>query len=102
MPALLVSGLTLADHYRRSGHAVLSTSRQIVMVQALLSLVSRGVPVFEGETLIARTARETVVGIYYFSIAALNIRLFEVGHDGTGNRRGRIGQLCVGLASESG
>lgn len=79
LPALVVSGLIMADHYRRSGHAVLSTSRQIVMVQALLPLVSRGVPVFEGETLFARTARETVVGTDYFSIAALNIRLFEAG-----------------------
>ena len=79
MPALLVSALIMADHYRRSGHAVLSTSRQIVMVQALLPLVSRGVPVFEGETLFARTARDVIVGSDYHSIAALNVRLFEAG-----------------------
>ncbi len=79
MPAFLVSALIMADHYRRSGHAVLSTSRQIVMVQALLPLVSRGVQVFEGDTLFARTAREVVIGNDYNSIFVLNVRLFEAG-----------------------
>jgi hypothetical protein len=78
-PPLLASGLIMADHYRRSGHAVLSTSKQIVMVQALMPLVVRGVPVFEGETLFLSTAREVIVGSDYHSIHRLNERLFEAG-----------------------
>ncbi|MCA3309154.1 MAG: hypothetical protein ING03_06915 [Roseomonas sp.] len=79
LPTILVCALITADHYRRSGHAVLSTSKQLVMVQALLPLVARGVPVFEGDTLFERTAREVIVGTDYFSIQRLNIRLFEAG-----------------------
>ena len=79
LPTVLVCALIMADHYRRSGHAVLSTSKQLVMVQALLPLVTRGVPVFEGDSLFERTAREVVVGTDYFSVQRLNIRLFEAG-----------------------
>lgn len=79
LPMALVCALIMADHYRRSGHAVLSTSKQVVMVQALLPLVTRGVPVFEGDSLFERTAREVIVGTDYFSIQRLNIRLFEAG-----------------------
>jgi hypothetical protein len=79
LPTVLVCALIMTDHYRRSGHAALSTSKQVVMVQALLPLVTRGVPVFEGDTLFERTAREVVVGTDYFSIQHLNIRLFEAG-----------------------
>ena len=78
-PPLLASGLIMADHYRRSGHAVLSTSKQVVMVQALMPLVVRGVPVFEGETLFLTTAREVIIGSDYHSIHRLNARLFEDG-----------------------
>jgi hypothetical protein len=42
-------------------------------------LVTRGVPVFEGDSLFERTAREVIVGTDYFSIQRLNIRLFEAG-----------------------
>jgi hypothetical protein len=79
LPTVLVCALIMADHYRRSGHAVLSTSKQVVMVQALLPLVTRGVPVFEGDSLFERTAREVIVGTDYFSIQRLNTRLFEAG-----------------------
>jgi hypothetical protein len=79
LPPILASALIMADHYRRSGHAVLSTSKQVVMVQALLPLVSRGIPVFEGDSLFERTAREVIIGHDYFSIQRLNIRLFEAG-----------------------
>jgi hypothetical protein len=79
LPTVFVCALIMADHYRRSGHAVLSTSKQVVMVQALLPLVTRGVPVFEGDSLFERTAREVVVGTDYSSIQRLNIRLFEAG-----------------------
>jgi hypothetical protein len=79
LPTILVCALIMMDHYRRSGHAVLSTSKQLVMVQALLPLVTRDVPVFEGDTLFERTAREVIVGTDYFSIQRLNIRLFEAG-----------------------
>jgi hypothetical protein len=78
-PPLLAAGLIMADHYRRSGYAVLSTSKQVVMVQALLPLVARGVPAFEGETLFLTTAREVIVGSDYHSIHRLNARLFEAG-----------------------
>jgi hypothetical protein len=79
VPPILASGFIMADHYRRSGHAVLSTSKQVVMVQALMPLVARGVPVFQGETLFLTTAREMIVGSDYHSIHRLNARLFEAG-----------------------
>ena len=78
-PPILAAGLIMADHYRRSGHAVLSTSKQIVMIQALMPLVTRNVPVFEGETLFQKTARDVLVGNDYHSIHRLNARLFEAG-----------------------
>ena len=79
VPALLVSALIMVDHHRRSGHAVLSTSKQVVMVQALLPLVARGVPVFEGDTLFDRMARDIITSNDYFGIERLNRRLFEAG-----------------------
>lgn len=78
-PTLLVAALLMADHYRRSGHAVLSTSKQIVMVQALLPLIARGVPVFEGEELFDRLARETITNNDYFGVHRLNAKLHAEG-----------------------
>jgi hypothetical protein len=79
LPPVIVAVLIMADHHRRSGYAVLSTSKQVVMVQALMPLAARGVPIFEGDTLFARTATEVIVGTDYHSIHRLNERLFEAG-----------------------
>ena len=78
-PVILAAALLMAENHRRSGTAMLSTSRQIVMVQAVLPLLSRGVPVYDGEDLFDRTARETVGRHGYQGIDALNARLFEAG-----------------------
>ncbi|MGX9966897.1 hypothetical protein ACVFYP_26475 [Roseomonas sp. F4] len=78
-PVLLVAGALLAENQRRSGAAVLSTSRQIVMVQAVLPLLARGVPVYDGDDLFDRLARETVGRDGYVGIDSLNQRLFEAG-----------------------
>lgn len=78
-PTLVVAGLMMADHHRRAGHAVLSTSKQIVLVQALLPLVARDISVFEGDTTFARIARETITSNDYFGLQRLNRRLFETG-----------------------
>ncbi|MBU8540769.1 hypothetical protein [Falsiroseomonas tokyonensis] len=79
LPVLLAAGALLAEHQRRAGVAVLSTSRQIVMVQALLPLVARGLPVFDGDDLYDTTARETVGRLGYAGIDPLNARLFAAG-----------------------
>ncbi len=79
LPVILAAGALLAEHQRRAGVAVLSTSRQIVMVQAVLPLLARGVPVFDGEDLYDTTARETVGRLGYAGIDPLNARLFEAG-----------------------
>jgi hypothetical protein len=78
-PLLLVVGTLLAENHRRSGAAVLSTSRQIVMVQAVLPLLARGVPVYDGDDLFDRLARETVGRDGYAGIDPLNQRLFDSG-----------------------
>lgn len=80
-PALLVAGLMAAENQRRSGTAMLSTSRQIVMVQAVLPLLARGVPVYDGDDLFDRTARQTVGRLGYPGIDPLNAALFEQGMD---------------------
>jgi hypothetical protein len=78
---LAVTALAMAQwHAARSGHAVLSTSRQIVMVQALLPLVRERVPVFHDDTPFDRAARETLLPHGYAGIDALNARLFSEGY----------------------
>ncbi|NKE43520.1 hypothetical protein HB662_01935 [Roseomonas frigidaquae] len=78
-PVLAVAVLLAADNHRRSGTALLSTSRQIVMVQAVLPLLARGVPVFDGADLFDRMARQTVGQDGYAGIDRLNAALFEAG-----------------------
>jgi len=78
-PVLAVAALLAADNQRRSGTALLSTSRQIVMVQAVLPLLARGVPVYDGADLFDRTARQTVGRDGYAGIDRLNAALFEAG-----------------------
>ncbi|MBR0664100.1 hypothetical protein GXW71_07000 [Roseomonas hellenica] len=78
-PIVLATGWIMLSHHARSGHAVLSTTRQIVMVQALLPALKRGVAIYHGDDLYDRTARETVVPLGYEGIDILNSRLFEAG-----------------------
>lgn len=78
-PVVLATGWVMLSHHGRSGHAVLSTTRQIVMVQAVLPALKRGVPIYHGDDLYDRTARETVVPLGYEGIDALNARLFAAG-----------------------
>jgi hypothetical protein len=79
-PVALAAGLMAASNHARSGHAVLSTSRQIVMVQATLPALRRGAPVYHGEDAFDRTVRETVVLRGYEAIDELHRRLFEAGY----------------------
>lgn len=78
-PVLLAGGWLQEENLRRSGHATLSTSRQIVMVQAVLPLLARGVPVYDGDDLFDRTVREHVVPRGYQGLDAMNAALFEAG-----------------------
>ncbi len=78
-PVLLAAGWIVSVNEARSGHAILSTTRQIVMVQALLPLMKRDVPVYSGDDLFDRTARETVVQGGYDAIDEHNRRLFAAG-----------------------
>lgn len=81
LPVAAACAALMADNYTRSGHAFLSTSRQIVMVQALLPLMRRGVPVFHGEDTFDRAAREIVVSGGYEAIPEFHSRLFAEGFD---------------------
>ncbi|NGM21342.1 hypothetical protein G3576_15065 [Roseomonas stagni] len=78
-PVLLAAGWLMEENLRRSGHAVLSTTKQIVMVQAVLPLLARGVPVFDGDDLFDRTVREHVVPRGYQGLDAMNDALFAAG-----------------------
>lgn len=78
-PIALATGWMMLSNQARSGHAVLSTTRQIVMVQAVLPALKRGVPIYHGDDLYDRTARETVVPLGYEGIDTLNARLFAAG-----------------------
>ena len=78
-PAVLAAAGLAAWNHGRSGHAVLSTSRQVVMVQALLPALAQGVPVYHGDDPYDRILRETVAPQGYAGIDAANARLFEAG-----------------------
>ena len=78
-PLLAITACLMTANYIRSGHAVVTTSPQIVMVQALLPLVRQGLPLFPDDTIFDRTARETLRGDDYHSIFALNDKLFLAG-----------------------
>ncbi len=78
-PVLLAAGWLMTENHRRSGHAVLSTTKQIVMVQAVLPLLARGVPVFDGDDLFDRTVREHVLPRGYQGLDAMNAALFAAG-----------------------
>lgn len=78
-PVALATGWMMLSNHARSGHAVLSTTRQIVMVQAVLPALKRGVPIYHGDDLYDRIARETVVPLGYEGIDTLNARLFAAG-----------------------
>lgn len=78
-PVVLAAGWMMLANQARSGHAVLSTTRQIVMVQAVLPALKRGIPIYHGDDLYDRTVRETVVPLGYEGIDALNSRLFDAG-----------------------
>lgn len=81
LPVAAASAALMADNHARSGHAILSTSREIVMVQALLPAMRRGVPVYHGDDAFDRAAREIVVPGGYEAIDAFHARLFAEGFD---------------------
>jgi hypothetical protein len=79
LPIIVVVGWMVGSNFARSGHPVVTTSRQVVMVQAVLPLIKQGLPVFDGDGLFDRTARETLRGDDYSRINELNRKLFLAG-----------------------
>jgi hypothetical protein len=79
LPLLAVTACLMTANFIRSGYAVVTTTPQIVMVQALLPLDRQGLPLFHDDTLFDRTARETLRGDDYKSISELNDKLFRAG-----------------------
>jgi hypothetical protein len=79
LPIVAVCSWMAANNFARSGHAVITTSRQVVMVQAVLPLIKKGLPVFDGDDLFDRTARDTLRGDDYGRIEELNKNLFLAG-----------------------
>ena len=79
LPIIAVVACMVGNNFARSGHPVVTTSRQVVMVQAVLPLIRQGLPVFDGEDLFDRTARETLRGDDYSRISELNGKLFLAG-----------------------
>lgn len=82
LPIAAVATAMAASNFARSGHFILSTIPQVVMVQALLPLTRQGLPVYDGDDLFDRTARETVGYGEYASISVLHDRLFAAGMTG--------------------
>jgi len=78
-PWAAVLGLT-AWNDARIGRPVLTTSRQTVMVQAVLPLLKRHLPVYDGEDAFDRIARATVGGGEYGAIDELHRRLVSEAH----------------------
>jgi hypothetical protein len=72
------SALVRLIGYAQSGYLVVTTSPQLVMVQAVLPLLKHELPVFDGEDLYDRTARATMRGDDYPMIDELNRKLFLV------------------------
>ena len=79
LPIIAVVACMAGSNFARSGHPVVTTSRQVVMVQAVLPLIRQGLPVFDGDDLFDRTARETLRGDDYSRISELNGKLFLSG-----------------------
>jgi len=79
MPIIAVVAGMAGTNYARSGYPVVTTSPQLVMVQALLPLLKHELPVFDGEDLYDRTARDTLRGGEYAMIDELNRKLFLAG-----------------------
>ena len=77
LPSLAVAAGLMAWNAARIGQPVLTTSRQTVMVQAVLPLLKRGLPVYDGPGDFDRIARETVGAGEYGMIDALHLRLFR-------------------------
>ena len=78
-PILVVTALMAGTNYLRSGYPVITTNPQVVMVQAVLPLVNQQLPIFDGEDLYDRTARNTLRGREYAKIQELNGKLFLAG-----------------------
>jgi hypothetical protein len=79
LPLLGFTACVMTVNFIRSGYLVVTTSPQIVMVQALLPLDRQGLPLFHDDTLFDRSARETLRGNDYNSIFELNDKLFLAG-----------------------
>jgi hypothetical protein len=79
LPIIAVVACMTGTNYARSGYPVVTTSTQVVMVQAVLPLVKQELPVFDGEDLYDRTARDTLRGDKYAMIEELNRKLFLAG-----------------------
>ena len=75
-PAVAAGGL-MAWNAARIGRPVLTTSRQTVMVQAVLPLLKKHLPVYDGDDRFDRIARETVGSGEYSAIDTLHDRLFR-------------------------
>jgi len=79
LPIIAVSGLMMATNFARCGHPVITTSPQVVMIQAVLPLIKQDLPVFDGDDVFDLTARDTLRGDDYAMINELNRRLFQLG-----------------------
>jgi hypothetical protein len=79
MPIFAVVVCMAGTNYARSGYPVVTTSTQVVMVQAVLPLVKHELAVFDGDDLYDRTARDTLRGGEYAMIEELNRKLFLAG-----------------------
>jgi hypothetical protein len=79
LPPIAVVAWIAGTNYARSGYLVVTTNPQVAMVQAVLPLLKQELPVFDGEDLYDRTARDTLQGDQYAMIQELNRKLFLAG-----------------------
>lgn len=79
LPAVIVAGAQIGWNAARGAGPVLTTTRQTVMVQALLPLLRHHYPVYDGDDPFDRAARATLGPGRYEAIPALHARLFGAG-----------------------
>lgn len=71
------AGMFTWNHYRSDGRLVYTTGAHIVTLQSVVNAASRGHDMFDGDTLVDRTARETLQSHSLREVARIATKLLE-------------------------
>jgi len=80
LPATALVGGDMAWNHARTGHWIMTTGAQYVMIQPLIKAAGRGHDMFDGETPIDIVAREELKTFHYDEIFRIVDRLFTDYH----------------------